>query len=96
MVPQDILDAYHNSLGDSFNGLPKMPKEIAEVRVVSLQEELSTVDPEDTARVANLNREITETQEILDTQNYSETAEDIAYWETYKQGLRNYILSLQQ
>ena len=94
MVPQEILDAYHASLGESFTGLPKMPKEIAEVRVVRLQEELASVDPEDANRIANLNREIAETQQILDAQNYSETAEDIAYWETYRQGLRNYIISL--
>ena len=89
MTPEDILDAYHASMGDAFNGLPKMPKEIAELRVGQLQEELAAT--EDADRISVLNREIAETQEILATQNYSETPEEIEYWNTYGTGLREFI-----
>lgn len=94
---QQLLDAYHASMGENFAGLPKMPRTIAESRVVMLQEELDSLSESDeryAERVSTLTGEIAETQEILDTQNYSETAEDIAYWETYRQGLRTFIQNL--
>lgn len=96
-LPQQLLDAYHASMGDTFNGLPKMPKFIAEARVTHLQEELgSLVEGEEhyAERAATLNREIEETQEILATQNYSESDQEIAYWETYRQGLKTFVQTI--
>lgn len=94
MSQQKIVDAYHASMGENFKGLPKMPKAIAEVRVEQLQEELVSVDPSETDRIAVLNSEIAETEEIMATQNYSETPEDVEYWNTYRAGLREFISNL--
>jgi hypothetical protein len=91
-----IVEEYNTSLGGNYNGQPKMPKAIAEERVLRLQEELTELTPETEnyqQRADTLNREIQETQDILNNQTYTEDAAEIEYWSTYNQGLHQFIIN---
>lgn len=98
-LPQQLLDAYHASLGSDFNGLPKMPRNIAEPRLIHLQaelDELTESHPDYENFSAKLQSEIAETQAIVDNQEYTEDETEIAYWETYRAGLRQFLINRQQ
>jgi len=83
---------------EGFTSEPLLPKELAEGRVVSLQNELNSLDPsaEDFAtRQQTLTREIQEMQDALDSGAVTENAEEIQAYFTYKTGLREFILAKQ-
>ena len=90
----DFLDTFHATLGNAFTGVPKMPKDAALLRPAQLQAELDTLDSQDPTNeefIATLTREIGEAQAVVDTADYTEDAEEIAYYHTYQEALRDYV-----
>jgi hypothetical protein len=87
------LEEQYQATLTGFTGVPVMPKDFAEKRLVSLQEQL---DSEESAEAqAILTREIQEVQAALSTGAVTEDEQEIQAYRDYQAGLYQFISASQ-